>query len=281
MKNKLIIMLSAKRCGSTALFKMFQNNKLCKIAHKDQNIENWEIQFWSLASKALKGKDYEFRKRLKKCLPEINVPNKLNKKKIFKLWSLIHGKVGKVIFDKSPQYLGDRDALTLLYEYCLEGNDVKIFCFIRNPLDAITSQHELWHGYTKEKNLIKREKDWLIKYKHFEDIKKKFKIKFFKYENFVTNPDFYGKKLMNFCEIPYNKSDWQHIKPVSIGRYNSSLFKNIKNWEVSTQMIQHMKKYNYKINNSINILQIIKILLNSSKRYIPTNIKKIVKNYIS
>ena len=43
-------------------FKIFQQNKFCKIAHNNQNIDNWEIQFWSLASKALKGSDYQFEK---------------------------------------------------------------------------------------------------------------------------------------------------------------------------------------------------------------------------
>ena len=83
MKNKLI-MLSAKRCGSTAIFKIFQQNKFCKIAHNNQNIDNWKYNFWSLASKALKGSDYQFRKRLKSCLPQINIPKKLNKQKYLK-----------------------------------------------------------------------------------------------------------------------------------------------------------------------------------------------------
>ena len=40
----------------------------------------------------------------------------------------------------------------------IQKNNVKIFCFIRNPLDAITSQHELWKNYTNERSLKIREK---------------------------------------------------------------------------------------------------------------------------
>jgi len=272
-------MLSAKRCGSTAILQMFQKNKFCKIAHINQDIDNWEIQFWSLASKALKGSDYQFRKRLKSCLPQINIPKKLDKQKIFEIWGKIHKLLGKIIFDKSPQYLGDKDTLNLIYEYSLK-NDVKIFCFIRNPLDAITSQHELWHNYTNEKNIKKREKNWLIYYKNYENFKTKLKIKFFRYEDFVLDPDFNGKKLMNFCRIPYKKKDWTHIKPVSIGRYRSSLFKQVKKWKIAPEMLLHMKKYNYSETKSVDLFSSYKILLYSLKRYIPLNIKSFFKKQI-
>ena len=56
MNNKIIIMLSAKRCGSTAIFNLFQKHPNVKILHKNQNIDNWEPQFWLYAHKALSGK---------------------------------------------------------------------------------------------------------------------------------------------------------------------------------------------------------------------------------
>ena len=279
MNNKLIIMLSAKRCGSTAIFKIFQNNKFCKIAHKNQNIDNWEIQFWTMASKALKGNDYHLRSRLKECLPQLEIPKNLNKKKIFNLWDRIHRILGKTIFDKSPQYLGDMDALNLIYEYS-KKNNVKIFCFIRNPLDAITSQHELWKNYTNERSLKIRERNWLKQYKNFEKFKSKLNILFFRYEDFVAQPNLNGKRLMNFCGIPFNKKDWSHIKPVSIGRYNSSLFYQIKNWEISAAMNLHIKKYKYLKNQSSNLFLSTKILMYSIKRYIPSNIKNFLKKQI-
>ena len=144
-------------------------------------------------------------------------------------------------------------------------------------MDAITSQHELWHKYTNERNIKKREKNWLIYYKNFENFKTKLKIKFFKYEDFVLEPNLYGRKLMNFCRILFRQKDWIHIKPVSIGRYRSSLFKQIKKWKISSEMALHMKKYNYLETKSVNLFSSYKILLYSLKRYIPLNIKSFFK----
>ena len=36
--KKLIIMLSAKRCGSTTIFNLFQKHADVKVLHKDQKI---------------------------------------------------------------------------------------------------------------------------------------------------------------------------------------------------------------------------------------------------
>ena len=54
--NKSIILLSAKRTGSTAVMKIFQKHDQTKIMHVDQNVDNWESNFWLLAveSKELK-----------------------------------------------------------------------------------------------------------------------------------------------------------------------------------------------------------------------------------
>ena len=96
----------------------------------------------------------------------------------------------------------------------------------------------------------------------------------------MAQPNLNGKRLMNFCGIPFNKKDWSHIKPVSIGRYNSSLFYQIKNWEISAAMNLHIKKYKYLKNQPSNLFLSTKILMYSIKRYIPSNIKNFLKKQI-
>jgi len=82
MKKKLIILLSAKRCGSTAIFNMFQKSKSIKIFNINQKIENWEIQFWNLGFQAINGNPMPFIKRMKKSLPFLQLPKKIHPKKL-------------------------------------------------------------------------------------------------------------------------------------------------------------------------------------------------------
>ena len=60
MKNKLIIMLSAKRCGSTAIFKIFQQNKFCKIAIIIKILITGKYNFGEISN--FKRKDYQLEK---------------------------------------------------------------------------------------------------------------------------------------------------------------------------------------------------------------------------
>ena len=91
--------------------------------------------------------------------------------------------------------------MDLILEYKDAGNNVKIFSLIRNPKDAITSQHELWQEYTKEKNLINRELDWLQKYKNLEEFSKSLKIPLFYYEKIANDPEYYFSEIYKFCEV--------------------------------------------------------------------------------
>ena len=74
-------MLSAKRCGSTAIFNLFQKHADVKVLHKDQKILNWEPQFWSNASKAIFGDAEKFNKRV---FDTLNLEKILLKKSILK-----------------------------------------------------------------------------------------------------------------------------------------------------------------------------------------------------
>ena len=269
--KKVIIMLSAKRCGSTAIFNLFQKHADIKILHKNQKIINWEPQFWLYASRAIKGDFKNFNDRLYETLgfEKNSLKNEYDEESIFNLFDNILDKFGPVIFDKSPQYLGSKESINLLLKY--KNNRPKInfifFAFIRNPLDAITSQHELWKHYTKESSLLEREKNWLKKYDHLEELQKLLDIKLYKYEDFCQLPKKNTKDLMNYCELSYSKILHAHIKLKSLGRYSITPFISIKNWKISNNLLQHMKKYNYSANKqNIKITEKIRIFLTSIKR---------------
>ncbi len=281
--RKTIILLSAKRSGSTALFKCFQNHSNVQIPHWDQNIDNWEIQFWSLASLALRGNIDPLKTRLKLSFPKINfqLDNYLNDKKIFEIWNNILDECGGTVFDKSPQYLGNTDAFNLLEKYMSKGNNVKIFSLIRDPRDTITSQYELWKDYSENDSLEKREKFWIKQYSHLEKLRKKMNIPLFNYEQIVSNPKKYMSQIYKFCEIDVEINTWKHIKPVSIGRYSTSIIINRKKWKFSNELNAMILRYNYNM-SQLNFLQKVNLtflrIFTDFKRNIPLKLKLKIKN---
>ena len=52
-KKRTIIMLSAKRSGSSAVFKIFQKHPDTGVCHVNQGIHYWEANFWNLAAEAI------------------------------------------------------------------------------------------------------------------------------------------------------------------------------------------------------------------------------------
>ena len=233
-------MLSAKRSGSTAIYKMFQNHPDVGVCHHNQEEPNWEPQFWSLGAKAVKGAPEEFISRFKQSHPFLKLPDTFNEQSLFKLWDDILDKLGPVIFDKSPQYLGDEDAMELLRKYMKQGNDVRIFAFIRDPRDTVASQHSLWGGDPKTRELA-----WLKQYKHLEELQKNLaRIPLFKYEDFAHKPSYYAPILFKHCGCRDIPKTYKHIKPTSIGRYSTS-GQEIKDWKFSEELKLYLKKYGY------------------------------------
>jgi hypothetical protein len=242
--KKTIIMLSAKRCGSTAVFRMFQKHSDVGVCHINQQIENWEPRFWDLAGKALQGEKKPFIKRLKKSHPYLKIPKTFSEAEIFQLWDSILKRLGPIVFDKSPQYLGNRTALELIYKYKEIGNDVRIFAFIRDPRDAITSQYILFGGDTPKK----REARWLEKYYHLEELEQRFEtIPLFRYEDFSQSPSFYAPLIFKLCGLLDYPHSYNHIRPINIGRYSLSDNPKIRTWKFSEEFIAHLKKYGYSI----------------------------------
>lgn len=282
---KTIIMLSAKRCGSTAIFNSFKKHPDVKICNEDKKIENYEIQFWTNAIEAINGDPSNLIEVIKKSFPTLNIEKfektRISKKSIFDLWNYILENRGPILFDKSPQYLSSKAALDLILEYKNEGNNVKVFSLIRNPKDAITSQHELWQEYTQEENLINRESDWLHKYKNLELIDKSLKIPLFYYEKIANDPEYYFSEIYKFCEIAYVKTSFSHFKKVSINRFNLTFNKTVNYWDWSEEFEFHLKKYGYLSSKKQNLVDKVFFNLKNYKRYIPLKFKNFLRRFIS
>jgi len=174
MEKRTIILLSAPRCGSTAVFRIFQKHPDVGICNENPCIFNCEPHFWSLAEKAIAGNPEKLNKKLSKILPTITLPDTYTVETVFALWESILEAQGPIVFDKSPYYLGNRNAMSLLHKYIQLGNDVRIFAIIRNPGDAITSQYELWASQFKIASPETRARIWLDQYTHLEELQKEF-----------------------------------------------------------------------------------------------------------
>ena len=277
-KKKTIILLAPKRCGTTAIFNVFKKHSKVKVAHHDQQIENWEPQFWNLSLDAINGNSRELISRMKKTFPKVKFYKPFNKKKIFLLWNSILEEYGPCIFDKSPQYIYNYKTLNLIYEFKKKGNDVRFISLLRNPRDAITSQHELWKEYTGEYNLKKREKNWLKYISNIEKFRSKVKFPLFRYEDIAMNKNIYFKKLFKSCDLKFEKETLNDFKPVSINRYDMALNKQVKNWKGSRKFKIHLKKYNYEVEKKkFTKNEKIIFFLKNIKRFVPLKYKNFIK----
>ena len=240
-------MLSAKRCGSTAIFKMFQKHPDVGVCHINQDIFRWEPNFWNLGAEAINGLPKKFISRFKESHPFLKLPKKFTEESLFKLWDDILCQLGPVVFDKSPQYLGNQYAMELLKKYIDKGNNVKIFAFMRDPRDAITSQYELWRSYVTRDSPKRRELEWLKKYSHLEFLQRNLKnIHLFRYEDFCSRLDYYAPKLLGYCGLDNLPYSYKHIHPISVGRYSTSINPSIRAWRFSKDFMEHLKHYGYK-----------------------------------
>jgi len=279
--RKTIIMLSAKRCGSTAVSKMFQKHPDVKICHQNQEIDLWESGFWNLGAGAIAGQPEAFVKQLKESLPFVKIPLEFTENSVFKIWDEILDHLGPTVFVKGPQYLGNEKACQLLLKYKQQGNDVRLFAFIRDPRDAIASQYELWRSHVNNDSPKKREASWLQKYQHLEELEKDFGfIPLFRYEDFARAPQCYVPLIFNHCDIKHLPETYDHIRPVSIGRYSASANWRIRIWRMSPEFKNHIKKYGYTIPQTSllrNFIYLFKIFTNSLWREMKTMGKRILK----
>ena len=203
-----------------------------------------------------------------------------SKEDIFDLWNLILEKKGPIIFDKSPKYLENMSFLNLISDY-KKNHEVKIIGMIRNPLDAITSQYELWHEYTNEQDLNDRENKWLAYYNNLENfLELENDIKFIKYENLVKNHENF-KELFDYCNLVFNENYTNKFQRKINERHKISMFKKIKDWKWTNAFNNHLNKYdylNYKKKNYFFLNYLFNLKFNNWKRYIPLKIKNFTRD---
>ncbi len=245
MKPRTIILLSAPRCGTSAVHSVF--NK-----HPEVHAF-FEPNFWSLAVHALEGRPEKLKLRFKREFSSIVLPTTFTEESIFALWDSILERYGPIVFEKTPFYLANEKALSLIKKYRNMGNDVRFVGLIRDPRDAITSQHELWGGALFKAKLKNREAFWLKKFKTLKSLQKEFDdFPLFRYEDLAQYPAQHFPRMFDFCEIRDEPSSYTHLKPVSVGRYFVSINPAVRRWKMGEEFRAHLNHLGY-IHNPLTI----------------------------
>jgi len=262
MEKRTIILLSAPRCGSTAMLRVFQKHPDVGICDEDPGIFNCEPHYWNLAEKAIAGNPEKIKKKLRTTLPSITLPDAYTEETVFTLWDSILEAQGPIVFDKSPYYLGNRNAMHLLKRYIERGNDVRFFALIRDPRDAITSQYELWASQFKIASPERRSRIWLDQYAHLEELQKIFGyIPLFRYEDLAAAPSCYVPMILEHCGLRNLPYTYEHITPISIGRKSVSLFPKVRRWKMSVLLEEHVRKYGYEKDEKSRLKWVVRFLV--------------------
>lgn len=246
--KKTIIILSAKRSGSTAIYNVFNKHSVPKTCTKNKRF--LELNFWNYAAEALAGNYKNFVRRMSEFDYEGQLPDEgeYTEKIIFDIWDKLLERHGPVLFDKSPRYLGSSDALDLILKYQKtgKGRDVRFVCLMRNPLDCIASQKKRWGMSLKF-----RDKSWVNYYKNFEKLQHKLgeqnkTAHLVKMEDFMADPNKFIGGMLKFCGLDDEKKSYSHIKwidGVSVLNYLDG--PEFLEWTVSPQMTRFFEKYGY------------------------------------
>lgn len=245
-QRRTIILLSAKRTGSTALFQVFRNHPDVGTCYKDPSVDNWEPNFWNYAARAINGDAHYFVDQFARSHPFLQMPSEWNQQAIFRLWDEILRVQGPIVFDKSPKYLQDVRALEMIRQYRDRGNDVRVFGLIRDPRDAIASQYTLWHSYVEDDSPQRREKRWLAMYAAMEDMQQWFgSFPVFRYEDIANQPAIWMPRIFEWCGLRDIKDAYAHIKPVHVGRHRQEENAAVRDWEIGDDMKAHLLSYGY------------------------------------
>jgi hypothetical protein len=239
-------MLSAKRCGSTALFRLFQRHPDVGVCHVDPTIPLWEPNFWNLAHDAIQGRPEAFVARFAESHPFLEMPARFDEAAVFGLWDRILEVQGPIVFDKSPQYLASPGGLELLGRYRERGHDVRVFAFIRDPRDAITSQYERWRRTVPDDSPERRERRWLEAYANLARFRERVEpLPLYRYEDFAARPEVHAPALLAHCGLPDHPEAWAHVRPTSLGRYSASILPSIRRWRFTPELRAHLREHGY------------------------------------
>jgi hypothetical protein len=174
------------------------------------------------------------------------MPQRFTEEAVFSLWDEILERLGPIVFDKSPQYLGNPAALDLIRKYRDAGRDVRVVAMIRDARDAIASQWTRWRGHVPGDSLAKRERSWLEKYGNLEAFQSRFGFTpLFRYEDFASAPDCYGPMIFHFVGVRTVASAYEHVRPTNVGRFADSADPELRQWRISPELERHLRKYGY------------------------------------
>ncbi|MDH3664640.1 MAG: sulfotransferase [Alphaproteobacteria bacterium] len=253
---RTLVLLSHKRSGTTALFKTFQQHPEASVCHVDQTIRIWKPNFWNLAADAIDGASAAFEERFSQSHPFLRFPDAYTEEAVFALWDHIVEELGPIVFDKSPQYLGNRKALALLLQYREQPRDVRLFALVRNPFDTISSQFErLGKGSFRKKGRrrtseilgafpdleadgpAKREQHWLMKHAHLRELLADGEdIPVFRYEDIMAAPGVYLPTIFRHCGLDDCPEAYAALRPTNVGRHGKSENRQFCAWQPGREL---------------------------------------------
>lgn len=271
MNRTSIFLLSHKRSGTSALHRVFASHSQVSICHSDQTHKQWEPNFWNTAVTAIEGDPDPFVSRLAESIPTLKMPDRFTKETIFMVWDTLLEMFGPVVFDKSPQYLGNHAAVDLIREYRSQGRDVRLLSMIRNPWEVVTSQYEILGAggrYHKSKeaweelmekfpNLHsdspqKRDLHWVKKHNHLiQLIQSGEMVHLIRYEDLCQAPDIYFSLLFNFCGLQIEPGIISGYRNISAFRYRRSLTPEIRRWKPTSEFIAATSSLGYPMEESL------------------------------
>lgn len=245
--QRLIVLLCAKRSGSTAVFRMFQHHSMCAIPHADPCIDNYEPNFWNYAHQAIEGDDGPFRKRFGIDHPVIRGRVPHTPSDAFALWDEMHEAFGPVLFDKTPKLLTTPYGLDLLLAYRDSGRDVRLIALVRDPRDVICSQYERWHACVEGDSPQRRERAWVEAHRRLLELRRREPIPLFRYEDLARAPALVAPTMLACAGLPDEPQAYRHLRPVNLGRHASPTLPELASWRPGTAMCDLMARFGYTI----------------------------------
>lgn len=234
--SRTIILLSDFKSGSTAMLNFFKKHKHITVPHaahfnhkKYGSAKRWEMRFWDLAADAIAGHPQKLIERMLISNPYLRnffrEQEPYTKERIFRLWDDIASRHGRVVFEKSPQYLESPSGLDLLAEYA-KMRDVRFLSIIRQPTDCIPSMtfrwakavNKTWHHKNPE-GYQYFENRWIYKYENLELFKNRVPVFSICYENFTQYPELYLERLFKFCGLDIQTRCAEGLCPTHVNYY--------------------------------------------------------------
>lgn len=256
---RTIIILSSPRSGSKLLY-----DALKKFSCESEHLFN--LNFWGLALKAIKGDDTLFKDRIKQKFSYIKIPELIDKDVVYDIWTQILVNDGSLLIDKSPFYLDDFEILELILDYKKNGNNVDFISCVRHPLDSITSQEENGKYRLGYFSIEERESLYIKRFENLKKIMMLLKdIPQFRYEDFIV--DYKGNitKLFKKLKINFTTEDIEESAMIigKSGRYNLSCNIRVRRWAISDKLKEIVRNNRYAEKPLLHTKDIISIITKS------------------